>query len=142
MSISDLYESGTQKKNISHFAAMANIALIDGEINDKEKAILMKFAVRLNISDEQVAKIIKDASGYSVSSINTKDERLEYLFDLFKVIFADHDVDDAEIKLVRRYALGLGCTSSVADEVIAKSIRIFRGDIDFEDYKYLIDKLD
>ncbi|MHA7058513.1 hypothetical protein ACWGOQ_0014920 [Aquimarina sp. M1] len=37
MSISELYQSGIQKNNIIHFAAIVNIASIDGELHQEEK---------------------------------------------------------------------------------------------------------
>ena len=142
MSISELYESGIQKKNIAHFAAMTNIALIDGKINEQEHEVLVKFADRLNISDALFKKIIENPEGYEINPPCTKNERLEHLFDLFKVVFADHDIDEAEIKLIRRYAIGLGCSDDIVKDVIGKSIKIFSGDIEFEDYEYLINKKD
>ncbi|MFD0862950.1 TerB family tellurite resistance protein [Sungkyunkwania multivorans] len=141
MSISEIYESGTQKNNLAHFVAMAGLAAVDGKINEQEHRVLSKFADKLNISEEQFNKIIDHPQDFNFSSPNTKEERLEYLFNLFKVVFADHDIDDQEVSLVRRYAIGLGCTTDMANQIIKKSIRIFRGDIDFEDYRYLLEKI-
>jgi hypothetical protein len=49
-------------------------------------------------------------------------------------------VDAEEIDLVTKYAIGLGFTSAQASKVISRSIAIFGGGIDFEDYHYLISK--
>lgn len=140
MSISELYESGTQKNNITHFAAIVSIAKVDGQINEKEYNLLSKFARKLDIGEEQFKRIVTKQEGYSINPPSRKSERLEYLFDLFKMIFSDHDIDDEEIKLVKRYVIGLGYSGDMAENVIKKSIKIFRGDIDFEDYQYLINK--
>jgi uncharacterized tellurite resistance protein B-like protein len=138
MSISELYESGVQKSNISHFAAIVNIAVIDGQINDAEKSLLIKFANKLDISEYQFTEVMKNPGKYPISPANTKEERLEHLYDLFRMIFADHDIDEPEMKLIHRYAIGLGCTSEKADVLIEKSIKIFKGNINFKDYQYLI----
>ncbi|GAA3597600.1 TerB family tellurite resistance protein [Flavivirga amylovorans] len=140
MSISKLYESETQKNNIAYFAAIANIATVDGRINEKEFNLLSKFASKLDISEEQLKNLIANPKGYSITPPNSKSERLEYLFDLFKMVFADHDIDDEEIKLVRRYAMELGYTSDIAKSIVENSIKIFRGDVSFEDYQYLVNK--
>ncbi|WP_027392442.1 TerB family tellurite resistance protein [Aquimarina latercula] len=140
MSISELYESGTQKNNIAHFAAITKIASIDGEINYEEKELLAKFANKLDINEEQFAEITKNPHKYPIIPANSKEERLMHLFDLFKMIFADHFVDQQEVKLIHKYAIGLGCSEERAKDVIKKSIKIFSGKIDFEDYQYLIEK--
>jgi hypothetical protein len=54
------------------------------------------------------------------------------------VIYVDHEIDDPEEKLIYTYAIGLGCSNDWAKALIAKSIKIFGGDIDFDDYKLLI----
>lgn len=56
------------------------------------------------------------------------------------MIYADHEIDEPEAKLIYKYALGLGCSEDRAKEVIAKSIRLFGNKLDFEEYQYFIDK--
>lgn len=140
MSILDLYESGTQKNNLAHFAAIANIALVDGAINDTEKKLLFKFADKLNINENQFAEVLKNPSVYPINPPSSRKERIEYLYDLFRMIFSDHTIDEEEERLILKYAIGLGCSSEKADILIKKSIKIFSGKIDFDDYLYLIAK--
>jgi len=40
MPIIDLYKHSESQKNLAHFAAMASLAAVDGEINPEEKQIL------------------------------------------------------------------------------------------------------
>ena len=58
MPILDLYEHGDHKKNLAHFATLASLAAVDGEINPKEMAVLEKFAFKLNISEEEFKEVI------------------------------------------------------------------------------------
>ncbi|MFD1079775.1 hypothetical protein, partial [Longispora fulva] len=60
--------------------------------------------------------------------------------DLFKIIFADHMIDEEEEELLRKYAIGLGFSSEVSEGIIKRSIQIFSGHISFEDYLYLLNK--
>ncbi|WP_378179869.1 TerB family tellurite resistance protein [Aquimarina sp. SS2-1] len=140
MSISKIYQSENQKSNIIHFAAIFNIASIDGALNDEEKKMLSKFANKLNIGEEEYEQIIKKSDTYPVAFVSSKEERLQHIFDLFRMIYADHEIDEPESKLLYKYAIGLGCSETKAKEVIQKSIKIFSGNIDFEDYQYLIEK--
>ena len=137
--ISKLFVSGIQENNIAHLAAMANIAAIDGEINEQEEQLLLKFAKKLDIGESHYQEILEDPDKYPINPPNTKLERLEYIYDLFKMIYADHEIDEPETRLIYRYAIGLGCSSERAKEVIEKSIKIFGGSIDFEDYQFLIE---
>lgn len=141
MSIIDLFESGIQKNNLKHFAAIANIAVIDGEVNESERVLLEKFAKKLDIDEAHYNEVLENPLKYPIPSSNNKEERLQYIFELFQMIYADHEIDEPETKLIYKYAIGLGCSETWAKEVIAKSIKIFGGGIDFEDYQYLVNNI-
>ena len=140
MTILELYESGTQKSNIAHFAAIANIAFIDGELNEEERTLLFRFARKLDIDDEHFKEIMKDPKKYPVIPPHSKEEKLEYLHDLFRMIYADHVMENRESELVYKYAISLGFSPERSRDIISKSIKIFNGKIDFEDYHYMIER--
>ena len=135
----DLYESGSHRKNLAHFATLASLAAADGVVNEKEKAILDKFAFKLDITEEEYEEVMKKENRYPIDPAVTSEKRLQRLFDFFQIIFSDHEIDDEECALVKRYALGLGCTTEQSEKIIKKSVKIFSGKISFEDYHYLIE---
>jgi uncharacterized tellurite resistance protein B-like protein len=116
------------------------MALVDGELNEEEELLLKRFARKLDISNDEIKKIIKDPSVYPMNPSNSADDRLERMLDLFKIIFADNEIDEEERRLVERYAIGLGYTQELAIKLINKSIRIFQGGLDLEDYRYLLNR--
>ena len=140
MSILDKYETSEHRKNTIHLATIIKMAIIDGEINPEEEKLLQSFANKLNISKEEYKVIMNTPDKYPLDTVNSKEKRLEYMFDLFKIIYVDHYIDEAEKKLVLKYAIGLGCHVDKAHEVIEKSIKLFGGGLDLEDYKYLMNK--
>lgn len=138
MSFVDLYSSGEHRRNLAHFASIASLAAVDGEVNPQEKIMLDRFARKLDITDAEYTEVLRKENKYPINPPSTSEERLERLFDLFRIIFADHEIDDEEKFLVRKYAIGLGFSGDNAEEVITKSIAIFSGKIDFEAYLYLL----
>ena len=140
MSFSDLFGSGEHLRNINHFASIVNLASIDGEINEKERILLERFARKLDISQQEYKMVIKNPNEYPINAYNSSEQRLERLHDLFKIIFADSLIDHEEEVLIKRYAIGLGFSSEMAEKIIKRSIQIFSGQLNFEDYRYLLDK--
>ncbi len=140
MSFTDLFESGEHKRNLGHFASIANIAAVDGALNDAEERLLQRFARKLDVSESEYADILKNPSKYPINPPNSADKRLERMLDLFKMIFADHEIDNEERDLLERYAIGLGYTEELATKLIKRSIDIFNGGLDLEDYRYLLNK--
>lgn len=140
MPYSDLFGSGEHLRNINHFAAIVNLASVNGEINEKEKVVVDRFAHKLDITEQEYKMIVENPQKYPISSYNSEEKRLEHLHDLFKIIFADSIIDKEEEELIKRYSIGLGFSSDVSDEIIKRSIQIFSGQLDFDDYLYLLKK--
>lgn len=138
MSFSQLYESGTQKRNVLHFAAIANMALVDGELNLEEQKMLNTFSRKLDIGKEQYEEILKNVSNYPLPNVTTIKERFEYIYELFCMIYADHEIDDPEMHLIRKYAIGIGFDEIMADKLIEISIKIFGGKVSFDEYTLLV----
>ncbi len=140
MPILDLYEHGEQRKNLAHFATLATLAASDGIISEEEKAVLDKFAFKLNITEAEYKEVMKSENKYPIETPHSGEKRLMRLFDFFKIAFADRSFDDDQEKLIQKYAIGLGFSPDDASEIIKKSYDIFCGNIAFEDFQYLLKK--
>ena len=138
MSFADLYTSGEHRRNLAHFAALATLASVDGEISTEEKKMLDRFATKLDITRSEYEEVFKKENKYPIDSTPDSEKRLERLFDLFRIVYSDHEIDDEERILIKKYAIGLGFTGDKADKVIECSVAIFSGKFDFEDYLYLL----
>ena len=140
MSFTDLFENGEHGRNVGHFASIANMASSDGAINAEEEKMLRRFARKLDIDDSEYDEILKSPNKYPINPPNTSERRLERMHDLFEMIFADHDIDDHERFLIEKYAIGLGYSAELAQQLIKRSIEIYQGGLDLEDYRYLLNR--
>jgi len=122
------------------FATLASLAAIDGEINADEKEVLDRFAFKLGISEAEYKDILKKENKYPIETPHSLEKRLERLFNFFQIIFADNIIDDHEMSMVKKYAIGLGFMPDKANQIIEKSVAIFTGKIPFEDYFELMQK--
>lgn len=138
MSVKDLYRSNSSNNNLAHFGSIVSLAAVDDSIGDAEMALLKQFAHKLQISDDQFKEVMKKENRYPIKHQVSYEERLERFFDLMKMIFADNEINDDEMVLLKRYAIGLGFPNDEADKLIEKSVAIFTGKIDFEDFAYLV----
>ncbi|MFD0862101.1 TerB family tellurite resistance protein [Sungkyunkwania multivorans] len=140
MSIIDLFESSEHRNNLAHFATIVNLANIDGSINKEEEAHIKRLAEKLNITSSEYEEVFEHPEGYPVTAQNELHERLKRIFDFFRIVYTDHKIESSEKKLLFQYAIGLGFTESKAKDIINRSIRLFEGDIDFEEYSCFLEK--
>ncbi len=138
MSFTDLYGNPEHRKNVAHFAAIATLAASDGVISKEEQTMLDGFARKLEISEKEYKEVMDSNKKFPIEPPTSLEKRMERLYDLFRIIFADNVIDDEEMLLLRKYAIGLGFSNDSANQVIERSIAIFSGKIDFEDYLYLL----
>lgn len=138
MSFVDLFGSGEHLRNLGHFAAIVNMAAVDGEITPGEEKLLRRFASKLDVNEEEYNKVIENPNLYPIHPPNSYERRLSTLHDLFVIIYANHEMDEEEAILLKKYAIGLGFSEAQADKIITRSIQIFTGALDFEDYQYLL----
>lgn len=140
MSFSGLYNSGKHSRNLGHFSSIVQMATAKGNLSLEEEKLLIRFAKKLNVSESEYEKILKNPSDYPLIPPNSAERRLERMHDLFQIIFADNVIDDFERALIEKYAIGLGYSTEQAQKIIKRSIEIYSGGLSFDDYRYLVNK--
>ena len=135
MSISDLYDSGFRKRNEDHFAAMVRIAMSDTIITEDEKKFLDRTARNLDISEEDYKSILKDYKSHKINPPITYDSRLERLFDLGRMVYADQELGDKQVVMLERLAVGLGFTVNNVKYVVDKALSLVSEGVDLDTFK-------
>ena len=134
MSISDLFDSGFKKRNEDHFAAIVRIAMSDEIINDSERAFLDRLARNLNISENDYTQILKDFKNHPINPPTSYDNRLERLFDLTRMVWADHIEGDDQLKMLKKLSIGLGFNPDNVNYIVDKALNLVHNNISLDDF--------
>ena len=134
MDLSQLYTPGFKNRNRAHFAAIVNLALADDHISDEEKAFIDRLAIYLEIDPDMVKKVMESPEQYKADPPADKNSRLERLYDLSKMIFADNIADDNEKKLLEKMVIGLGFEAVKANQVVETALDMVAKGIDQDDF--------
>jgi uncharacterized tellurite resistance protein B-like protein len=135
MTFSELFDSGFKKRNQDHFAAIVRIAMDDNVITEEEKAFLDRLARKLEISKLVYDAILEDYNSHPINPPITSERRLERLFDLARMVYADHIKDEHEVLILTKIAVGLGYTKN-PKEIVNKALDIVADtSIEIEEFK-------
>lgn len=135
MSYSDLFDSGFKKRNKDHFAAIVRIAMDDNIVTDDEKSFLDRLARRLEIPPAVYKDILKHYNTHPINPPTSSEQRLERLFDLARMVYADNIKDDGEVRILTKIAVGLGYSNN-SSEIVAKALEaVSDGTIDYETFR-------
>ncbi len=134
MSISDLFDSGFQKRNQDHFAAIVKVAMSDGVITEDEKAFLDRLGRKLNISESDYEEILKNYASHPVNPPSSYDRRLERLYDLARMVYADYELGEKQIPLLERLSVGLGFSPANVNYVVDKALKLVNAGVDEDNF--------
>ncbi|SHG89295.1 hypothetical protein DFQ05_1823 [Winogradskyella wandonensis] len=134
MSFSDLFESGFQKRNQDHFAAIVRVAMSDGIINDAEKAFLDRLATRLDINEHDYKEILKDYASHPINAPHSYNERLERLYDLARMVWADHIEGPNQVALLEKLCIGLGFNQDNVKYIADKALTLVHYEVDLDEF--------
>ena len=137
MSITEAFETGERRQDKGHFRNMVLIARADGVITDTEMVLLNKIGSSIGLSEVERKDIIKNPLDYPINPPANREERFEQIVNLIQMAQADGKVQEEELEVLERVAVGIGYDS--IDDVDIESILalIVRG----EDTDVIIDEL-
>lgn len=87
----------------SHFLRLYQIACSDENFDMLELKQLYQFAEQRGVDTEQLQNILIDPV-FRLSIPETLDERIEYLYDLAVMIWADQEVTEDELNALRKFS--------------------------------------
>jgi hypothetical protein len=134
MSFSELFESGFKKRNEDHFAAIVRVAMSDGVITDNEKAFLDRLATRLDITENDYKVILKDYRTHTINPPTSYDVRLERLFDLARMVWADDIEGPNQHWLLEKLCVGLGFNSANVKYIADKALALAYEKVDVDEF--------
>ena len=135
MPFSDLFNSGFTTRNQDHFASIVRVALSDNAINQEERYFLDRLAHNLNISKETYLRIFKNYKSHPINPPSSQESRIERLYDLARMVYADDIKDAHEVSMLTKIAIGLGFQTETASEVVNTSLKLVSEKVGFETFK-------
>lgn len=134
MALSDYNLSGEQKRNIAHFASIVRLAVADSILTEGEEKLLKRVAKRFHILEDKYNEILENPEKYPINTPQSYDDRIEYLYDLSKMVIADGNATGDETTMLSKINVGLGFPVKNVDEIAEKAIQLVLEENDLDDF--------
>jgi len=142
MGIIDAYENAEFRNRISVLATLVKLSLADGVLDDNEMKIITRVARDYGLLDQDdILYIIKNSDKYSLEPTYNYDERIEQLYNLTKIIYADGRIDKNELKILKNAIVALGFPPKNTDIIYETAVGLIVDDVDLEDFNKAIKKV-
>lgn len=136
MSISDLFDSGFKNRNKGHFSAIVRVAMENGHLSSEERHFLDKLAKELEISADEYKEILENPLRYPINPPYLHVHRLERLYDLSRMVYADHILGPKQKEILTRFALALGFTPGNVHYIVDKALSLLVLNVDLDTFLY------
>jgi len=102
----------------------------------EEKEFLDKLAIRLEISASEYEEILENPLKYPINPPYLHSQRLERLYDLSRMVYADHVLGPKQKEILTKFALALGFTPGNVPLIIDKALSLLVMDVDLDTFVY------
>ena len=136
MSISDLFDSEFKARNKGHFSAIVRVAIADGDMTGEEKQFLDRLKRQLEISDEEYEEILENPTKYPINPPTLYVQRLERLYDLARMVYADHVLGPKQKEILTKFCLALGFTPGNVSYIVDKALSLLILHVDLDAFIY------
>jgi len=134
MPISNLNTRDEHQNNLGHFATIVKLALADNNINHDEQIALDRMAKSLQVSKDEYVAVLNNPEAYPIIPPATQGERLERLYNLTRMVYADHEILGVEVSLLKKVAVDLGFPAAHAAKITEKAIYLIINNYDLEGF--------
>lgn len=136
MSFSDLFDNEFKSRNKGHFSAIVRVATADGDMSPEERLFLDKLAKQLEISKDEYEEIMENPMKYPINPPYLYTQRLERLYDLSRMVFADHILGQRQKDILQKFALALGFTPGNVSFIVDKALSLLVQNVDLDTFVF------
>ncbi len=108
MKFLDHFDHPERKQGKEHFIHLAQIANADGKIDEAEQEMLNRLGSKLGLTDLEIKELMTSTKQSSYIPPYELAKRFEQLYEIVKMVSADGEISDDELKLANSLALKSG----------------------------------
>ena len=104
------------KKN--YLRTLTSLASIDGSLDSEEKDMIVNIGMRRGLKEWQVREILDDTETYEVFIPDTMGNRMNLLYDVMQIVYADGRVSRSEVTFVKNIINALELESEIVQDLM------------------------
>ena len=102
----------------SHLKNLWEVAMSDGQIDDREVELLYQIAKRHGVGKGKVNRVKQRMDQINFASPDNDRERFDQMYDLVMMMMADSEIDDNEMRVCNKYAEKLGFDKRIVEDLV------------------------
>lgn len=108
----DHFDHSERKQDKAHFNHLVEIANADGNIDEAEVKMLNRYGAKLGLTQTEIDELLLSGKQSSYVPPYELAKRFEQMYDVVRMVFADGEAGEEELKLASRIAVRSGFEDS------------------------------
>ena len=118
MSLFSVFNKNEEAKNKSHIKNLLEVAISDGELDDRELELIISIAAKFDIPRKEVISIKEHHREIQFIPPSSYSAKVKLMEDLVSVLLADKNIEEEEINICKELAVRLKLNTAVVDDLI------------------------
>jgi uncharacterized tellurite resistance protein B-like protein len=102
----------------SYLTNLISLASSDGNLDDMERDLIVKIGRKRGLKDWQIQELLDDRSNKEIFLPESISNRMEMLYDLMQIVYADNSVTPHEVKYVTNIVHELKLRTEIVDQLV------------------------
>jgi uncharacterized tellurite resistance protein B-like protein len=102
----------------SYLANLITLASADGHLDDAERDLIIKIGRKRGLKDWQITELLTDQSNKALFLPESISNRMEMLYDLMQIVYADNAVTMNEVKYITHIVHELKLRTEIVDQLV------------------------
>jgi len=102
------FDHPEKKQDKEHFIHLIQVANADGKIDDAELKMLYRFGSKLGLTQPEIDDLLQTTKQSAYIPPYELSKRFGQFYDVIKMVYADGEIDDNELKLASALAIKSG----------------------------------
>jgi len=102
----------------SYLTNLITLASSDGHLDEAERELIVKIGRKRGLKDWQINELLEDQSHKEVFLPESISNRMEMLYDLMQIVYADNNVTANEVKYVTEIVHELKLRTAIVDQLM------------------------
>jgi len=133
MNFLEHFDHPSKKQDKEHFNHLIQMALADGKIEDAELKMLHRIGSKMGLTTPEIDNLLETSKNSAYIPPYELSKRFAQLYDIIKMVYADGQIDNNEMRLATGLALKSGFTEQELPVLLALLINGIKNNEDEDD---------
>jgi uncharacterized tellurite resistance protein B-like protein len=109
----------------NYMRTLITLATLDGTLDEMEKTLIHKIGLKRGLKEWQIQQLLQETTPATTFMPESLSNRMEMLYDLMQIIYADNQINSAEIE----FMTSLIEAFRLRPEIIGQLMELFRNGV-------------